>query len=603
MIDLITLALIKKYVGECSTSLNSKIDEVKKEVQSLAEGMKVVGESTTDPSIDGATVSGVKKFQKGNVVIFDGKEYCLVGTENTPENWVKLGDDDCLTKEEADNLYAKAFFNGAISGGTFKISEGPRGLGIYYNNDKTNKYSGVSVSDGNTYNILAQIGGSTRDGKGSKIVFDTENGYYIKNKWIATAEDEIVTKKDIIGITVDNFVQKKLDTENGIATISNDPTGGILKFENTAGEESGIAVNDGSWGIYAQLYAKKKADDSGARLNLNPVGLYYTKSDSILYEDEDEVLTRRDLVFKSLSSDSNIWELNGNYILSDDLNVTLQVGSSIILQSGTRISTKEFNDKIKYNIYDISGKIYYGTVDKEGTPEENGNALINFNNVLKTDNHIEYKVDGDYIPAHKKYVDETVDYETRDLFQSLEKNLQEDTSKTLIEVRNKSGATSTIVEVDNIDIVSPIAQHSVLGLEKGKELDDRVTALEKNPISVINMQTDITEDNLKAHIYPVLQISKEQIETIINSDVSILKVKFNVLKSSGTEIDTLVFYTTIDSIESSNSGLTAKTIKINAIRTNDEATIVYHAELLGNGEEFAPSINLTPSYIEHNKTV
>ena len=83
--------------------------------------------------------------------------------------------------------------------------------------------------------------------------------------------------------------------------------------------------------------------------------------------------------------------------------------------------------------------------------------------------------------------------------------------------------------------------------------------------------------------------------------MTILKVKFNIIKSSGTEIDTLVFYTTIDSIETSNgSGVTATNIKINAIRTNDEGTIVYYGELLGAGDTFSANIDLTPSYIPHH---
>ena len=40
--------------------------------------------------------------------------------------------------------------------------------------------------------------------------------------------------------------------------------------------------------------------------------------------------------------------------------------------------------------------------------------------------------------------------------------------------------------------------------------------------------------------------------------------------------------------------------KINAVRTNDEGTIVYHVELLGNGEQFAPTTNLIPTYASHN---
>ena len=206
-------------------------------------------------------------------------------------------------------------------------------------------------------------------------------------------------------------------------------------------------------------------------------------------------------------------------------------------------------------------------------------------------------------------VDEKIDEETRDLLKTLSRELKPDeedesgySSQTIVNVKNKSGATETIMEIDNIDIKTDVPVNAVLGLQKGLDMDERISALEKDKsgsIPVIELEKDISQDDMKAHKFPELTLEEEQINTIISNNVSILKVKFNVQKPVGTEVDTMVFYTTIDDIEGSNGGATTKNIKINAIRTNDEADIIYHGELLGDGEVFATNLPLSATYIEH----
>lgn len=393
MIDLMTLALIKKYCKQAQQNVDTKADSLQKQIDALVNGMVIVGESTTDPLVDGATVSGVSKYKKGNVVLYKSCEYVLVGNTNAKDNWIKLGADSSLTKDDADKLYTQK-----------QIDNQDRTQSLLFNE---------------------------QDGGGSKFV----------------------------GNTTDSFV----------------------------------GTNDGSQDIYAELYAIDKATKQGPRLIVGKDKLYYTVKDNVSFSDDDEVTTKKEL-------------------------------------------------------------------------------------------------------------EEVVSSGISDLYFNLEKNLnQEDTAKTLINIKNKSGGSSVVVEVDNLDIVSPIPQHEVLGAVKGKDIEDRLIAIEKNPLSVIELSADISEDDKAGHNFPQLSLSKEQIEKIVNSDVTMLKVKFNVAKSSGTEVDTLVFYTTIDSIETSNgSGVTVKNVKINAIRTNDEGTIVYHGELIGAGDTFSANIDLTAAYVPHS---
>lgn len=227
------------------------------------------------------------------------------------------------------------------------------------------------------------------------------------------------------------------------------------------------------------------------------------------------------------------------------------------------------------------------------------------------------KADKSEIPSLENYytksetysnseIDDKVDEETRDLLQGLSRELKPDeenggfSSQTIVNVKNKSGATEMIVEIDNLDIKTNVPVNSVLGTQKAIDMDDRLKKVEsKEAIPVIEINTDITDTDNKAHNYPQLTLSKEQIDTILQNNTSILKVTYNVTDTTNdTEKVTLVFYTTIDEINTQKGENIVKTIKINATRTNDEAIIVYHGELLGNGELFYTSVNLTAHYFE-----
>ena len=41
-------------------------------------------------------------------------------------------------------------------------------------------------------------------------------------------------------------------------------------------------------------------------------------------------------------------------------------------------------------------------------------------------------------------------------------------------------------------------------------------------------------------------------------------------------------------------------MKLKVIRTNDEGTLIYHSELMGNGTTYPKTTKLTPTYVSHN---
>ena len=94
---------------------------------------------------------------------------------------------------------------------------------------------------------------------------------------------------------LNKVVEKEMIGDNGKSIIANDPTGGILKFTTNDGKEAGIAVNDGSEDMLAQIYAKDAESGQGARLAFNEEGAYYTVSDNHSFTAEDKLITQKDL--------------------------------------------------------------------------------------------------------------------------------------------------------------------------------------------------------------------------------------------------------------------------------------------------------------------
>ena len=335
----------------------------------------------------------------------------------------------------------------------------------------------------------------------------------------------------------------------------------------------------------------------------------YTKTTDL----EQEYAKKTDLKepFKEISGDSiNVWELEqGNYVTTEKAYIYLQTGSSIEFNPRTIIVISDKEDgKKQYEIIDNNGKVYYGSIANDGTPEENGNYSLDISKTITYDNDFEYEVAEDFNPAHKSYVDG----EVGDCYYTLDKNINEENDKqTIVNINAKDGSYSQLLCVDNIDLEMPIPTIDVLSAQKGMNLnqrlgvletknieeDTRIGKLEKEPLQVIEIDSEMSEDDKTNHTYPTLELSEEQVKTVMNNNISILKVHYNITgRNNGTETDTLVFYTTIDD-ENVISGVnTIHTIKINAIRRNDEGILVYHGTMTGNGSEYYQKVTLKATY-------
>lgn len=95
-------------------------------------------------------------------------------------------------------------------------------------------------------------------------------------------------------------VDKEITSADGKALIFNEKSGGGAKFENVNGVESFVGVNDGSNGLYAQIYADKMVEGkwTGVKIDIGESGAYYTvgnKSAAERMVEDNEIATKKDI--------------------------------------------------------------------------------------------------------------------------------------------------------------------------------------------------------------------------------------------------------------------------------------------------------------------
>lgn len=278
------------------------------------------------------------------------------------------------------------------------------------------------------------------------------------------------------------------------------------------------------------------------------------------------------------------------------------------------VSAEDISDFIKKDASDLDNYTTTTDLERDYAKKSEIPDTSNFITDEQVDAKLLNKADKSEIPSLDNYytkeetysnteIDDKIDEETRDLLQGLARELKHDeedgefSSQTTVSVKNKSGATEMIMEIDNLDITTDVPTNSVLGTLKGQDLEDRVKKLEETPIKVIEVSSEMTKDNKENHIYPELELNEDQFQIVLNNNISILKVNYTITDpSNGTENDTLVFYTTIDDEKVVSGRNTVDTIKINAIRRNDEGILVYHGTMTGNGKEYYQKVTLTATY-------
>ena len=93
-----------------------------------------------------------------------------------------------------------------------------------------------------------------------------------------------------------NKTDYKIENARGRSLIFNEADGGGSQYLNKETNiQSFTGVNDGSGGIYGQLYAINKDTKQGSRINITADGIFYTVSNSIQHSASDEIATLGDI--------------------------------------------------------------------------------------------------------------------------------------------------------------------------------------------------------------------------------------------------------------------------------------------------------------------
>ena len=95
--------------------------------------------------------------------------------------------------------------------------------------------------------------------------------------------------------TLYKATQEALEGEKGTASVQNEQDGGFIMFDNNDGNKSAVAVNDGTNNVRVELYSVTEENNTGSRVIMNENGAYYTKSDSMAFTDDDEIVTKKSL--------------------------------------------------------------------------------------------------------------------------------------------------------------------------------------------------------------------------------------------------------------------------------------------------------------------
>ena len=100
------------------------------------------------------------------------------------------------------------------------------------------------------------------------------------------------------GDNTGNFQTKYEHANGSYASMWNESDGGGAQYFNKDENViSYIGVNDGAGNdIYAQIYAKNKANNTGVRINVTPTGAYYNVMNGISTDARYEIATKGDIV-------------------------------------------------------------------------------------------------------------------------------------------------------------------------------------------------------------------------------------------------------------------------------------------------------------------
>lgn len=169
------------------------------------------------------------------------------------------------------------------------------------------------------------------------------------------------------------------DGEDGVATIKNDKTGGVMSYKPTTGKAGLVAVDTGK-NSDAQAKVMLRVVDgdyNGVAVYGNDNGFYYRKGTGLATDAKDEIVTKRDIEGVATTA-----EIEKTYAKSEKVTEDIETAKQEAIEEATaeakKIATGAFTFK--------------GSVAFEGLPTpsaENVGSVYNVNEKFTTDDKFE----------------------------------------------------------------------------------------------------------------------------------------------------------------------------------------------------------------------
>ena len=226
--------------------------DVQNAVAGLSGAMHYVGESTTDPSTEGATVAGHEDWVAGDVVTYNAKEYVYDG-----ENWRELGDESSYAVKgsivDADIASNANIAQSKIANLVTDLAAKATPADITTAIQALDKAS-IAVATGNKITAIEEVDGIINVTTGAIVADDIPELPQSKITGLTTS---LVGKQDVL--TMDgtyNAESNKVATQSTVTTAI-----GALDFDDTAVAHQFITEVNETNGVISVQRAALVADD------------------------------------------------------------------------------------------------------------------------------------------------------------------------------------------------------------------------------------------------------------------------------------------------------------------------------------------------------
>lgn len=371
--------------------------------------------------------------------------------------------------------------------------------------------------------------------KNNEVIHVTQDNKDRWNDTYTTSETDAALDLKADKTTVAEELAKKPDItvvgEKGTSLLFNEADGGGAVFEGD-NFKSGVAVNDGSRNIYAQLYAKNTDGSQAKRLNVSLTGIYYTKDkeNASEFDSNDELIVKSDLadfethiaddVIHVTQQDKDLWN---DHVSTADFNA--HKDDKEIHITGTerdtwnkKVTTEQLEATKKSLQDEISEKVasmlhWKGSVATEDLLPQDGNITGDCYNVTATGANWAWTG-----TEWDKLSEDISGLATKDELRSAQENLTNEIAKKV----NTTDYDNKVAEL-KADIDTRALQTTVDGIEtRTQALETKTTELETNKadkteLGNTNQALDDYKEEAKQAFDSYKEEVKQQLETKVDN--------------------------------------------------------------------------------------